>query len=69
VDGVLSFNEVGILAGLSAVLAQNGISLFAISTYNTDYLFVRENDLEQSVRALRAAGYTVLGGSKGYSSG
>ena len=59
VRGSLDFNAVGILAGLTLALAKAGISLFAVSTYNTDYIFVKEEKLEASVAALRAAGYVV----------
>ncbi len=41
VAGPLDFDEVGILARLSAALAEAGVSLFALSTYDTDYIFVR----------------------------
>ena len=52
----------GVLAGLTAPLAAAGISIFAISTYDTDYLLVREDDLGRAVRALRAAGYDIAEG-------
>lgn len=59
VQGPLDFSLVGILAQLSGVLAQANISLFAISTFDTDYLLVRENDLSAAVNALRAAGHSI----------
>lgn len=57
--GPLDFSLTGILAGLAHVLAEAGISLFALSTFDTDYLLVREGDLESSLRVLRCAGYKV----------
>lgn len=61
VAGDLDFALVGIMASLSGALAEAGVSIFAISTYTTDYLLVREASLEQAVAALRAAGHTVIG--------
>ena len=52
----------GVLAGLTAPLAAAGISIFAISTYDTDYLLVREDDLGRAVRALRDAGHSISEG-------
>jgi len=57
VEGPLDFALTGILAGLAGALAQAGISLFAMSTYDTDYILVKEKDLDRAVEALRAAGY------------
>lgn len=59
VDGVLDFSLVGILSGITAVLAAQSISVFCVSTYNTDYLLVKENALNAAVLALRAGGYCV----------
>jgi hypothetical protein len=59
VRGPLDFDLVGILAGLSAALADAGIPIFAISTYDTDYVLVRSEQLEGAVEALTAAGYPV----------
>ena len=60
VSGVLEFSLVGILASLSGVLAQAGISIFAISTYNTDYLLVKEDAFARACSALADGGYTFL---------
>ena len=59
VQGTLAFGEVGILAGLTGALAKKGISIFAVSTYNTDYLLIKEETLDQAIRCLRDAGYHV----------
>ena len=59
VAGVLDFSLVGILAALTATLAEAKISVFAVSTFNTDVLLVRAVQLDQAVEALRAAGHRV----------
>ena len=60
VDGPLAFSEVGVLAALAGPLAAAGLSIFAVSTYDTDYLLVQEVDREPALAALRAAGHQVL---------
>lgn len=59
VEGPFAFSEVGILAALSGALAGAGISLFAISTFDTDICLVREADLARSISALESAGHVV----------
>jgi hypothetical protein len=59
VAGTLAFGLVGVLASLAIPLANAGIPLFAVSTFDTDYLLLKEIDLEKAVAALRAAGYDV----------
>lgn len=59
VTGPLDFALTGILAGLSGVLAGAGISLFAISTYDTDYVLVKIEKLEGARAALANAGYII----------
>ena len=60
VAGTLDFSLVGILAELSAVLARKNIGIFAVSTYNTDYIFLKKDRLDEAVKAFEAAGYTVV---------
>lgn len=60
IAGVLDFSLIGILAGISAVLADAKIGIFVISTYNTDYILVKAAALDHAVDALTAAGYTVV---------
>ena len=60
VAGTLDFARVGILAELSAVLARKEIGIFAVSTYNTDYIFLKKDRLDEAVSALEAAGYPVV---------
>lgn len=59
VAGPLDFALVGILLAVAAPLAAAGVSIFAVSTYDTDYVLVRGAQLERAVAALRAAGHTV----------
>ena len=58
--GVLDFSLIGILAGISATLAENGIGLFAVSTYNTDYILTKEENFDRALEVLGAAGYKVI---------
>jgi hypothetical protein len=59
IEGILDFSLVGILAALASVLSGAGISIFAVSTYNTDYILVRETALEKAVLVLKEAGYRL----------
>jgi hypothetical protein len=61
VVGTFEFSEVGILASLTTPLAEAGIGLFALSTFDTDYLLVQEDDLSSAVKALTAYGHVVRG--------
>lgn len=65
VAGPLDFALTGVLAALTAPLAAAGISVFAIATYDTDYLLVRHARLSDAVSALRAAGHNVESGGEG----
>ena len=59
VRGPMDLNITGVLAGLATPLAVAGISIFAVSTYDTDYLLVRHHDMDRAVRVLRAAGHDI----------
>ena len=59
VKGPFALSEVGVLAGLSAPLAEAKVSLFAISTFDTDYLLVNEKQLLAAIAALRGAGHRI----------
>jgi len=59
VDGTLDFDLTGIVASLATPLAGAGLSVFIVSTYDTDYVLVRERDLEKARAALAADGHTV----------
>jgi len=59
--GPLDFSLTGVVAALVTPLAEAAVPIFVISTFETDYLFVRERDLERSVDALAEAGHSVDG--------
>jgi len=59
VAGPLDFSLVGILAALSGALARADVPLFALSTFDTDYLLVRDHDLGRAVRALESEGHRI----------
>lgn len=59
VEGPLDFSLVGVLSGITAALAGAGVSVFCVSTFDTDYVLVRETALSTALRALTDAGYSV----------
>ena len=59
VEGSLEFSLVGILADLSHCLADAGISIFAVSTYDTDYILVKKDNWDKAKSALLNAGYEI----------
>jgi len=59
VRGPLDFTLTGIMAALAGELAAAGVSLFAVSTYDTDHVLVKATDLDRAVAALRAAGHEI----------
>ena len=61
IEGVLDFSLTGILAKLSGILAENGIGIFAVSTYNTDYILVKAENSDRSLSVLESAGYEITG--------
>lgn len=64
VDGPLDFSEIGIIFSLTQPLAQNRVSAFVISTFDTDYFMVKEKDLEKAIDVLAAAGHQVFTGDR-----
>ena len=60
IQGVLDFSLIGILSKLSGILAEHKIGIFAVSTYNTDYILVKEENFERALNVLTAEGYTVV---------
>ena len=60
VSGPLELNTIGILAKLSKVLADAHISIYAISTYDTDYILVKADKTTEAVSALKSAGFRFL---------
>ncbi len=59
IQGVLDFSLIGVLSKLSGILAEHKIGIFAVSTYNTDYILVKEEYFEQALSVLHSEGYTV----------
>ena len=59
IEGVLDFSLIGILSKLSGILAENKIGIFAVSTFNTDYILVKVENFERAITVLADAGYTV----------
>ena len=60
IQGVLDFSLIGILAKISALLAENNIGIFAISTYNTDYILTKKDNYNKALDVLINAGYQVV---------
>lgn len=60
ITGILDFSLIGILAKISTILAQAKISIFAISTYNTDYILIKTDQLDDAIDVLRQNGYQIL---------
>ena len=59
IEGVLDFSLIGILSKISSLLADNSIGIFAISTFNTDYILTKTENFERAIQALKSAGYCV----------
>ena len=59
VEGTLDFSLIGILAKISEILAKNSISIFVISTFNTDYILVKEEKVEKAILVLSEEGYEI----------
>ena len=60
IEGILDFSLIGILSKISGILAEHKIGIFAVSTYNTDYILVKEENFGRALEALTAEGYTVV---------
>ncbi|WP_346771735.1 ACT domain-containing protein [Anoxynatronum buryatiense] len=60
VEGPLDFSLIGILSSISTVLAQRKISIFAISTFDTDYILLKSQDFDNAIQALTSEGYEVI---------
>jgi uncharacterized protein len=59
INGPLALSMTGVLSGISGILKETGIPIFVISTYDTDYILVKANDLLTAINALGNAGHTV----------
>lgn len=60
IQGVLDFSLIGILSKISTILAENKIGIFAISTYNTDYILTKADKYETALKVLEEAGYEIV---------
>lgn len=60
IQGGLDFSLIGILAKIAAALADNGISIFAVSTYNTDYVLMKKENYQKALDVLKALGYMII---------
>ena len=61
IEGVLDFSLIGILSKISTILAENQIGIFAVSTYNSDYILVKAENFDRAMDALSAQRYEVIG--------
>ena len=60
IQGVLDFSLIGILSKISCLLAENKIGIFAVSTYNTDYILTKEENFEKAIEILSENGYQII---------
>jgi len=60
IQGVLDFSLIGILSKISTLLAENNIGIFAVSTYNTDYILTKKENFSKALDVLKNAGYRVV---------
>ncbi|MCR4903249.1 MAG: ACT domain-containing protein [Butyrivibrio sp.] len=60
IDGKLDFSLIGILAPIAKILADNTIGIFVVSTFDTDYILVKEDKFERALDLLSGAGYQIL---------
>ena len=60
IQGILDFSLIGIMSKLSGILAEQKIGIFAVSTYNTDYILVKEENFERALEVLDSEGYTIV---------
>lgn len=60
IQGVLDFSLIGILSKISTLLAQNKIGIFAISTFNTDYILTKKESFQKAINILSKNGYKII---------
>lgn len=60
IEGPLDFSLVGILSKISTLMANNSISIFAVSTYDTDYILIKEKDINRAIKVLNNDSYEVV---------
>ncbi len=59
IQGTLDFSLIGILSKISGILAENKIGIFAVSTFNTDYILVKKENFDRAIEALAKADYII----------
>lgn len=59
IEGMLDFSLVGVLAKISGLLADAGIGIFAVSSFNTDYILTKAGNFERALQVLKANGFTI----------
>ena len=60
VAGTMDFSMVGVVSSLATPIAESGLGVFVVSTFDTDYLLVKDHDLERVIQALRGYGHNVI---------
>lgn len=60
IQGILDFSMIGILSKISGILADNRIGIFAVSTYNTDYILTKKENYGKALEALKQEGYRIV---------
>ena len=59
IDGSFDLNQIGVISSISSPLADAGISIYVISTYDTDYFLIQEHNLKQTISALSSSGHSI----------
>lgn len=60
IQGVLDFSLIGVLSKIASILADNDVSIFAVSTYNTDYILIEKENYQKATKTLSNAGYKII---------
>lgn len=60
IQGILDFSLIGVLSKITTILANNGISIFAISTYNTDYVLIKKENYQRALNILSSSEYEII---------
>ncbi|MCD8322974.1 MAG: ACT domain-containing protein [Oscillospiraceae bacterium] len=60
IQGVLDFSLIGVLSKISTILAKECVSIFAVSTYNTDYILLKEENYQKALDILEQSGYVIM---------
>ncbi len=60
IQGILNFSLIGVLSKITTILANNGISIFAISTYNTDYVLIKKENYQRALDLLKSSEYEII---------